>query len=245
MTTQEFMESVFRQTEENTKLEAYKKGLPIGTDENGNILLAQKQEKTLTVRNTCVTGVGRTDFIRRFIITISCLYEKDQACFFVLSPRVEYGELLRLNSADITVPYIRSKEDLNKAVETLKELIRIRDSGAGYPKLFLVLDGLDELPDSGKTGEMEEYRSINELLMRKKDIEIITGVDLTKSIFAGFPGAFLGIGNCLVTTHEEGKADVTYVGEDSSLTLPAPITYPSEPSVLDSIVFLNKVPANE
>ena len=121
MNTQEFMKALFLETEGNEKLEEYKKGLPIGRDENGNILLAQKRDKTLTVRNTCATGAGRTDFIRRLIITLSCLYEKDQACFFVLSPKTEYGDLIRLHSADVTVPYIRNKEDIDKAVETLKE----------------------------------------------------------------------------------------------------------------------------
>ena len=244
MNTQEFMKALFLETEGNEKLEEYKKGLPIGRDENGNILLAQKRDKTLTVRNTCATGAGRTDFIRRLIITLSCLYEKDQACFFVLSPKTEYGELLRLHSADVTVPYIRNKEDVDKAVETLKELMRMRELGTGHPRLFLVLDGLEELPDAKKNGELEEYRAIYELLMRKNGVELITGVDLGKSIFAGYPGAFLGIGNCLVTTREEGQADVTYVGDDSSLTLPVPMTYPCEPSVLDSIIFLNQVPSN-
>jgi hypothetical protein len=244
MNTQEFMKALFLETEGNEKLEEYKKGLPIGRDENGNILLAQKRDKTLTVRNTCATGAGRTDFIRRLIITLSCLYEKDQACFFVLSPKTEYGELLRLHSADVTVPYIRNKEDIDKAVETLKELMRMRELGTGHPRLFLVLDGLEELPDAKKNGELEEYRAIYELLMRKNGVELITGVDLGKSIFAGYPGAFLGIGNCLVTTREEGQADVTYVGDDSSLTLPVPMTYPCEPSVLDSIIFLNQVPSN-
>lgn len=244
MNTQEFMKALFLETEGNEKLEEYKKGLPIGRDENGNILLAQKGDKTLTVRNTCATGAGRTDFIRRLIITLSCLYEKDQACFFVLSPKTEYGELLRLHSADVTVPYIRNKEDIDKAVETLKELMRMRELGAGHPHLFLVLDGLEELPDTKKNGELEEYRAIYELLMRKSGVELITGVDLGKSIFAGYPGAFLGIGSCLVTTREEGQADVTYVGDDSSLTLPVPMNYPCEPSVLDSIIFLNQVPSN-
>jgi hypothetical protein len=244
MNTQEFMKALFLETEGNEKLEEYKKGLPIGRDENGNILLAQKRDKTLTVRNTCATGAGRTDFIRRLIITLSCLYEKDQACFFVLSPKTEYGDLIRLHSADVTVPYIRNKEDIDKAVETLKELMRMRELGTGHPRLFLVLDGLEELPDAKKNGELEEYRAIYELLMRKNGVELITGVDLGKSIFAGYPGAFLGIGNCLVTTREEGQADVTYVGDDSSLTLPVPMAYPCEPSVLDSIIFLNQVPSN-
>ncbi len=241
MTTNEFINAVYHETEENAKLEEFKRGLPIGKNEEGEVLLAQRREKALTVRNTCATGEHRTEFLRRLIITLSCLYEKDQACFFVLSPRVEYGELIRLNAADVTVPYIRDKEDLDKAVDTLKELVRMRSAGNGYPHLFLVLDGLEELSGANENGELTEYRKIYEFLMRKPNIHVLTGVDLAKSIFAGYPGTFLGIGNCLITTKENGKADVTYVSEDSSLTLPVPVTYPCEPSVMDSIILLNTV----
>lgn len=244
MNTHEFFNAVYHQTEENERLEEYKKGLPIGKDEGGNILLAQKREKALMIRNTCVTGAEKTEFIRRLVITLSCLYERDQACFFVLSPRVEYGELLRLNSVDITVPYLRSKEDLEKSVETLKELLCIRQTGGGHPHFFLILDGLEELADTHENGELEEYRKIYELLLRKADIDVVTGVDLAKSIFAGYPSTFVGVGNCLVTTHESGKADVTYVEDDSTLSLPVLVEYPDEPTVMDSIVLLNTLSGN-
>lgn len=244
MNTHEFINAVYRQTEENEKLEEYKRGLPIGKGEQGEILLAQKREKVLMIRNTCVTGGKRTEFIRRLVITLSCLYEKNQACFFVLSPRLEYGELLRLNSVDITVPYLRGKEDLTKSVDTLKELLQIRSTGGGHPHLFLILDGLEELSDANENGELEEYRKIYELLMRKADIDVITGVDLAKSIFAGYPSTFVGIGNCLVTTSESGRADVTYVSDDSTLSLPVVAEYPDQPTVMDSIVLLNTLSGN-
>ncbi len=241
MRTEEFIQEVSRETEENERFEELRKGLPIGRGETGNILLAQKQEKPLTVRNTCVTGTGRTNYIRRLIMTLSCLYEKNEACFFVLSPKLEYGELLRLHSADVTAPYIRDKKELGEGIETLKELVLMRETGVGYPKLFLVLDGLEELPDCNKEEDLIEYRDIYKLLMRKEGIEIITGVDLAKSIFAGYPGAFLGVGNCLITVGEDGRADVTYVSEDSSLSLPLSMECPSEPSVMESIAFLNSI----
>ena len=243
MEMQAFMKVIFHDTEENGKLEEYKLGFPIGQDKKGGVLLAQKHDKPLTIRNTCATGVGRTDFLRRLIITLSCLYEKEQACFFVLSPREEYGELLRLHSLDITVPYIHGKEDLDKAMDTLKELMRMRATGMGYPRLFVVLDGLEDLPDVPKNGELSEYRAVYEILSHKPGVDIFTGVDLSKSIFAGYPGVFLGIGNCLVTTHESGKADVTYVGEDSSLTLPTPMVYPNAPTVGERVKFLNAGPS--
>ena len=118
----------------------------------------------------------------------------------------------------------------------------MREYGAGYPRLFVIVDGLDDLPDCNGNNDLTEYREIFDLLMRKSDVELISGVDLARSIFAGYPGAFLGIGNCLVTIREEGKADVTYVNDDSSMSLPAPITYPSEPTVMESIIYFNALP---
>ena len=45
-----------------------------------------------------------------------------------------------------------------------------------------------------------------------------------------------------MTIREEGKADVTYVGDDISLSMPIPITYPSEPSVMETVIYLNALP---
>ena len=117
----------------------------------------------------------------------------------------------------------------------------MRETGAGYPKLFLVLDGLESLPECNVEEDLAEYRDIYKLLMRKDGVEIITGVDLKKSIFAGFPGAFLGVGNCLITIDESGKADLTYVSDDSSLSLPISIDCPSEPSLAESVSFFNSL----
>ena len=108
--------------------------------------------------------------------------------------------------------------------------------------MFVVLDGLDELEACNESGDLAEYREIFDILMRKEGVDVICGADLARSIFSGFPGAFLGVGNCLITTREEGKADVTYVGEDSGLSLPLPMTYPSEPSVMESVIFFNSLP---
>ena len=244
MRTEDLMKAISGESKDNDRFEELKLGMPIGKDVSDNLVLAQKKLKPLTIRNTCVTGSGRVNFIRRTLITLSCMYDREEASFFVLSPNAEYGELLRLVSADFTVPYIRDRADLAQAIDTLKELIRMREYGKGYPRLFVVLDGLDELPDCNKNGDLEEYRDIFEILTRKPDVDVICGVDLGKSIFSGYPGAFLGIGNCLVTTRESGKADVTYVNEDSSLTLPMPIVYPNDPTVMESIIYLNALPAD-
>ena len=242
MRVEEFIQEISNLSSENERFEEIRRGLPIGKDSVGNIVLAQRKEKPLILRNTCVTGVGRTNFIRRFLITLACLHDKEEACFFVLSPRAEYGELIRLLSADITVPYLNSKADLDLAIETLKELLRMRQEGKGYPRLFIVLDGLDELEGCNKNGDFEEYREVFELLTRKFDIDLICGLDLMKSIFSGYPGAFLGVGNCLISTREEGVADVTYVEDDGSMSMPQPVHFPSEPSVMESVIYLNALP---
>ena len=110
--------------------------------------------------------------------------------------------------------------------------------------IFLVLDGLEELSACNRNGDFEEYREIFELFNRRKDVDVICGADLMRSIFSGHPGAFVGVGNCLVTIREEGKADVTYVGDDISLSMPVPITYPSEPSVMETVIYLNALPTS-
>lgn len=224
--------------------ETLKKGVPLGLDASENTVFAQKDGRTLTVRRTCVTGSGKNAFLRRTLYTLSCLYEKEQACFFVLSPHTEYGELLRLKNMDVTVPYVRTKEDFLLALETVKELIRQRETGRGYPYLILILDGLEDLPDCNVNGDLEEYRTVFDLFTRRDQAEVLVGVDLLKSIFSGYPATFVGEGNCLVSLREEGKADVTYVKEDGSMSLPVPIRYPSEPSATETVIFLNSFAKN-
>ena len=91
-----------------------------------------------------------------------------------------------------------------------------------------------------RDGMLDPYRLCFEAVGAGR-VEIITGADLLKSIFSGYPGAFVGIGNCLVTPKGEGKADVTYVNADSSLTLPKEIRYPDTPSLTQSIDFFNSL----
>ena len=244
MRTEEFIQKISQQTEDNARFEEVRRGIPLGENAGGEIVLAQKGAQIYTVRNTCVTGSNKTQYLRRLLISLASLYDAKEACFIVLSPHVEYGELLRLSGCDFTIPYIRKKEDLIPAVKTLKELIFMRENGKGYPHLFLVLDGLETLEEGKTNMDLSEYSGILELFMRMPNVDIICGMDLGRSIFAGCPGTFLGRGNCLVTAREIGKADVTYVNDDTSLTMPMPITYPSEPTVMESIIYLNSILAS-
>ncbi len=239
MRAEEFIAFIAEKASGEVERNALKAGLPLGLDAAGEAVLSQTVEHSFTPNHTCVTGANRTTFIKRLIITLSCVYKKSEANFLVLSPRAEYGELLRYKGIDAVVPYVRTKADLEKAKACVKGLTAEYARGVGYPKLFLVIDGLEELPETNGNGDLDEYREFLDMLAREKNVAIISGVELMRSIFSGNPGVFVGVGNCLVTTREEGRADVTYVGEDSSLSMPVAIQYPDSPSVLETIIYLN------
>ncbi len=241
MRSDEFVALLSAQADEDEKFSTMQKNIPLGVDAAGNIAYARRGTPLFFSRHTCVTGSGRSAFIRRLLITLSCLYDRGDVCFFVLSTSPEYGELLHMKNMEITLPYIREKWDFERGIDTLKELVRMRDYGKGYPRLIVVLDGVEGLEGCNRNEDLEEYRAAIEILSRREDVDIITGVDLTKSIFSGYPGAFVGVGNCLVATREFGKADVTYVQDDASLTMPMPITYPSTPSMTETVLFFNSV----
>ena len=245
MNMEEYVASLATLCADDAKLEELRKGLPLGRDVVDNIVLSQKSERPFTVRHTCVTGGNRVGYIRRMLLAISRLYTREEVCFLVLSPLTEYGELLRVKGMDVTVPYVFTKADLAQAKRTVQELLAQRESGKGYPRLFLVLDGLERIDGCNANGDLEEYREMFDLFTRRSDVDVITGVDLMKSIFSGYPGAFVGVGNCLVSLREEGKADVTYVDENGSLSLPTPINYPSSPSITETVIFLNSLSKTE
>ncbi len=241
MRSDEFIRNMRQSAKSEEELEFLRQGTPLGVDTIGEVVFSQKHTGVTVYRHTCVAGVKRTSFIRRLIITLSCLYEKDEACFFILSPKTEYGELMRLRNVDATVPYINSKEDFENAIATLAELLQLRKNGKGYSKLFLVMDGIEELENCNQNGDLAEYRKVFEMVSMQEDIELITGVDIVKSIFSGYPGAFVGIGNALVATQDEGTADVTHVNGDASLSRPKPIRFPDEPSITETIVYFNSI----
>lgn len=245
MRSEEFISLLSDNSGKDGDFDRVRTGLPLGLDMVDGVVLSQKRDKPFTVRHTCVTGLGRTSFIRRLLVNTSCLYEKTDACFFVISPKTEYGELLRLRSIDLTVPYIHTKSDLTQTIESLNELLTLREQGQGYPRLFVVLDGIEDLEGCNRNGDLEEYRAVFDLIARREDVDVISGVELMKSIFSGYPGAFVGVGNCLVTTREEGKADVTYVGDDVGLSLPVPMRYSAEPSLIETIISLNSISKTE
>ena len=241
MKAEEFLSSLSEISEKNVyRFEQIRACITLGRDDAGNIAVAHREENAERYHHVCVTGAGRSEFIRRLVVTLSCLYDRSEAMFLILSPYAEYSELLRLRAADVTVPFINNYADYLSALDTVRELVRMRSLNVGYPRLFVVMDGLEELPDVKRDGMLDPYRLCFEAVGAGR-VEIITGADLLKSIFSGYPGAFVGIGNCLVTPKGEGKADVTYVNADSSLTLPKEIRYPDTPSLTQSIDFFNSL----
>ncbi len=245
MRSEEFVSTLSAMSKEDTQFESIRKRIPIGVDSVGNVAYARREGGISATRHICVTGTGKTGFLRRLLITLACLHEPHEICFFILSPKTEYGELLRMRAMNATVPYIRMKSDLDLAVETLKDLLNLRRGSKGYPRLVVVLDGLENLENCNRNGDLEEYREIMQLLASQADVDVFTGVELDKSVFRGFPGTFVGVENCLIATRESGKADVTYVREDTSLSLPMPLTYPSVPSIMETVLFFNALPGSQ
>ena len=239
MTTDEFIQLLKIRLNGGEEKKTLADCMPLGVDENGEMLFARKQQRVFNVRNTCVTGGRKTPFIKRLLLTLSQLYTREEANFFIVSPYKEYGELLQLKNADFTIPYVYDKAQLIAVRECLEKLVDLYKKEKRCLKLFLVLDGLDELNDCNISSSLEEYREIFDIVANQNNVEVISGAELMKSIFSGYPGAFVGVGNCLVTTREHGKADVTYVGEDASLSLPTAMTYPDLPTVEETIMAFN------
>ena len=123
MRSEEFISSISGMSHDDNRFEEMKKGLPLGLDSEGEVILSQKRKKPVNCRGTFVTGAGKEGFILRLLITASCLYEREEAFFVVLSPNPIYAELLRLKNMDLTVPYVRGKADLDAVAQTLREIL--------------------------------------------------------------------------------------------------------------------------
>lgn len=241
MKTDEFLSRVSAlSTADADRFEAVRGGLPLGETDENEIVVAHRELVFERYHHTCVTGASRTEFISRLLLTLACLYEKSEAAFLLVSPDLSYGRFMKMNAADVTVPFINSQVDLDNVLQTIAGLAKLREGKKRTPKLFVVLDGIEQFTEADKRSTLECYRPFFEAV-GTSGIEIITGVDLTQTVFAGYPGAFVGIGNCLVTPSLGGEADVTYVNVDGSMSAPKSFRYPSMPTVGESISFLNGI----
>lgn len=220
------------------RFESLRECIPLGVYSDGNIATAHKEEKTDRYHYLMVTGAGKRDFMLRLIASLSCMYDGNRVEFLVLSPYAEYTELLGLVHADVTVPYLKSAEDFEEALKTVESLVAMRAMRKGFPRLFIVAEGLEKI-EGLKGDDVTEAYSRCLAAAGRSDTEVIAGIELTESAYASYPGAVIGIGNCLVSVKGGGKADVTQVGADSSLGLPRELIYHSEPSFKEVVSILN------
>lgn len=105
MKAEEFIASLSEISRKNSyRFDRIRACIPLGKDEPGNVIVAHREENPGRYHHVCVTGGGRGNFIRRLVLVLSCLYDRSEAMFLVLSPRAEYAELLRLKTPTSPFP---------------------------------------------------------------------------------------------------------------------------------------------
>lgn len=208
--------------------------LPLGEYSDGEYVLSHRVVDAERYHHTCVTGALRAEFISRLLLTLSGLYKKSESVFFIVSPNLSYGQFMKLKDSDFIVPFVTSSGDIPPILEAVRTLAKMREEKSSGAKTFLILDGLESLESEEKRFSLDCYRSFFEAV-GTSGIEVITGVDLARTIFAGYPSTFVGIGNCLVAPSVGGEMDVTYVGVDGTVGLPKKCQYPSLPALLECI----------
>ena len=239
MKTEEFLTRIKGESRvDPERFEDLRARLPLGEYADGEYVLAHRENDVERYHHTCITGAMRAEFIARLLLTMAGLYQKSEAVFIIVSPNLYYGQFMKLASADVIVPFLVSERDMPPVLETVRALAKQREGKKTRAKTFLVLDGLELLVEEGKRSSLDCYRPFFEAV-GTSGIEIITGVDLAKTIFAGYPAAFVGLGNCLVAPSVGGEMDITYVGIDGSMTLPKKCSYPALPTVSECIELRN------
>ncbi len=207
------------------RFESLRERIPLGVYTGGEIATAHREEKPDRYHFILATGEDRRAFVFSLILCLSCLYDENEVSFLILSPHDEYSALLSLSGVDISIPYMRTKEDFDLAMQTVEALSRMRTLSSSYPRLIVVCDGLEEIEGLPFDDVTEPYTRCLEKVGAIRS-EVIAAADITKSNFCSFPGAVVGIGNCLVSTKGLGKGDITQVGLDSSLGVPRQAEYP-------------------
>lgn len=196
--------------------------LPLGENEEGRVVFSHRKNRPDRYCHTCVTGALRTTFLVNTVASLAALYG-EKASFLVLSQKKEYLKLLTIKGADITVPYLQSERQFASMKQLALAQANTQKKNLGYHRFFLIVDGWESLPFASFDNTLSSFRQfISDV---SGGAEVLSGVDFSGTIFAGFEGAFVGVHNSLVSVDEKGKADVTYVGEDCVLDYPQSIRY--------------------
>ena len=197
--------------------------VPLGWDGSGEVVFSHRKNRQDRYCHTCSTGALRTTFLMDTVLTLAAAYEGGRARFMVLSPKREYAHLLTARGADVIVPYLQTESQFEKLKALVYAEVEARKKNLHLPRLFILIDGWEKLSFLPKDNAFTYLRSV--IADLSGGAEILTAIDFKGSIFEGFEGAFVGVGNSLISVDENGKADVAYVGEDCQLDTPVAITY--------------------
>ena len=245
MKIEEWIEKLSDEARKNVyRFERIRECIPLGLFSGGEIALSHREQRPERYHFTFVTGQDGTEFIRRLAVVLACLYDFSEAQFLLLSPRAEFSPLLKLENADINALYLSSAADFEVAIQGIESLVSMRKTGVGYPKLFVFAEGLEEIEGLCPNDPTDPYIRLKEALGTSV-CELVVSADLKDSRYFTFPGALIGIGNCLISTKEEKKADLTYVSSDSSLCAPREICYPSDGMIEESVRFMDSLGKEE
>ena len=112
--------------------------IPLGVFENGEIATAHREEKPDRYHFALCSGEERREFVLSLVLSLACLYDEREASFLILSPHTDYAALLRLDGADISVPYIRNANDLKEALklDENSEVLLVSSEGDTDPDRF-------------------------------------------------------------------------------------------------------------
>ncbi len=235
MKTEEFIERIKGESRVFVeKTDELRASIPLGEYSDGAYALSHRDGADERYRHTCVTGAMRAEFISRILLTLTGLYSNSEAVFIVVSPNMYYGQFMKLKSVDVTIPFITTARDIPPVLEAVRAIAEMRKAKPSKTKTFLVLDGIETVLPEEERFKLDCYRPFFDAATGS-GIEIITGVDLSKSVFAGYPSVFVGIGNCLVAPSVGGEMDVTYVEADGSMSVPKKCEYPSLPTITECI----------
>ena len=197
--------------------------VPLGWDGAGEVVFSHRKNRRDRYCHTCATGALRTPFLMDTVLSLAAAYGFAGARFLVLSPKREYANLLTAKGADIIVPYLQTESQFEKLKTLAYAEADARKKNPNLPRLFVVVDGWEKLPFLPRDNAFTYLREVIAYL--SGGAEIFTAIDFKDSIFEGFEGAFIGVGNSLVSVDENGKADVVHVGEDCGLDVPVSIAY--------------------
>ena len=89
MKTEEFLTRIKGESRVDVqRFEDLRARLPLGEYASGEYVLSHRENDVERYHHTCVTGAMRAEFISRLLLTLTGLYQKSEAVFFIVSPNL-------------------------------------------------------------------------------------------------------------------------------------------------------------